>query len=150
MSDTFLRLVPVDPTFVPSAEAQAAARDYLRAVLPDADTVATRTAAEVQFIDAGGNTEAVFCPLCGAEVDQAWWVQAMDAAFECSFRDLTVALPCCLGSTTLNDLRYEMPAGFARFVLEAANPNVAALAAPAVAVLERLIGRKLRVVWARY
>jgi hypothetical protein len=37
---------------------------------------------------------------------------------------LDASMPCCGGSTSLNALRFDWPAGFARFVLEARNAGV--------------------------
>jgi len=36
----------------------------------------------------------------------------------------TVTLPCCGAGSHLEELRYEWPQGFARFVLEARNANI--------------------------
>jgi hypothetical protein len=47
----------------------------------------------------------------------------MDASYRSAFEDLAVRTPCCHTDTTLNELDYDWPAGFARFVLEARNPG---------------------------
>ena len=115
-----------------------------------ADDVSARYTEEVAFVDAGENFEAVFCPLCNKELDQDWWGEAMEHASLTEFTDLTVRAPCCQGSTNLNDLRYEMPQGFSRFVLEVLNPNVAAVPDAVVAELQKLLGCEIQVVWAQY
>lgn len=79
-----------------------------------------------------------------------WWPDAMDRAHGRHFADLAVTVPCCGAATSLNDLRYDWPAGFARFVLEATNPGVPELPDAALAELERRLGAPLRVVRAHY
>lgn len=34
----------------------------------------------------------------------------------------SILLPCCNGESTLNDLKYHMDCGFAKFVIEVLNP----------------------------
>ena len=61
MSDTYLRIIPDDPNFVPSAEREATVRQLLMALLPGTEIVAKHSE-EVQFIDPGENFERVMCP----------------------------------------------------------------------------------------
>jgi hypothetical protein len=48
----------------------------------------------------------------------------MDAAYSHGFEDLRFETGCCATRTTLNDLLYEWPAGFARFALEVSGSGV--------------------------
>ena len=73
----------------------------------------------------------------------------MDLSRLKSFRNLKITTPCCRAPSTLNDLDYEWPAGFARFVLEASNPNVSELPGQQVRALSRILGCKLRQIWSR-
>jgi hypothetical protein len=150
MSDSMLRFIPRQPAYAPPLERRQAAVSRLRDAFSDADDVSARETEEVTFIDAGGNFESVFCPLCNKKLEQEWWLEAMDRAFSTAFEDLAVKLPCCGGSTTLNDLRYEWPQGFARFVLEVANPGVNTISDALVAEVGTIIGCDVRVVWAHY
>jgi len=150
MSDFFLSLIPEDPTYVPSAEAQAQAVAALRARLPPPSQVEARVFDEVTFIDPGSNFEKVLCPACDEDITEHWagW---MDAAFEAEFSNLSLTMPCCERVTNLNALRYIWPAGFARFSLCAMNPNIGGvLAAKDVSALEDGLGCKLRQVYAHY
>jgi len=150
MSDSVLRIIPQDPEFTPSADAQAAALATLREALRKADAVRVRETQDVKFIDVGENFESIFCPSCKNEIDQDWWIASMEQAASTKFTDLAISPPCCHESTTLNDLRYVMPLGFARFVLEVLNPDVADLPRALVARLEKQLGCALRIIWARY
>jgi hypothetical protein len=148
MSDAFVRLIPVVPGFVPSEEAATTALEHIRRALPDADEVGARVTDEVSFVDAGANFESACCPLCRSEIDQDWWGDAVGRAAETDFADLTVTVPCCGGQPSLNDLRYEMPQGFARFVIEAMNPNVDELPEGLVGEIADILRHEIRVIWA--
>lgn len=149
MSDDYLRLIPSEPTRVPGAAAQQRVLARLRELLARAEEVRARVTEHVEFVDPGENFEGVHCPACGADLGD-WWSAAMDRAHLSRFADLAVTTPCCRSATSLNELRHEWPGGFARFVLEATNPDVTDLPAAALAELEQLVGSSLRVIRARY
>lgn len=117
--------------------------------LPRADEVCAREFATVRFVDQGGNFEGVFCPHCDADLTE-WWSTAMDRAAEAEFSDLSVTVPCCDTATTLNDLRYDWPAGFARFFLEVRGPGVPEPPAAMLEALQRTLGCQLRTIWVHY
>jgi hypothetical protein len=96
--------------------------DLLMTLVPDSEVVAKRSD-EVQFFDPGENFERVLCPNCRTDVTSSW-PSAMDHAAPTRFSDLRFETPCCGMATDLNQLVYEWPAGFARFVLEVSGFNV--------------------------
>jgi len=149
MSDNILKLIPIDPLFVPDEQAQQAALDLFSSWLPMADAVSGTASDEVNFVDQGANWERVACPACGQALDEAIWQAMMDAGFPTHFADLTVTMPCCGAIGSLNDLQYEWPAGFARYVLEALNP-AADLDENQLHQLEQIIGCRIRKIWAHY
>jgi hypothetical protein len=149
MSDNLLRLIPTDPEYVPPLPAQGNARRALAALFPQAEQIAVRTTPTIEFVDPGGNFERICCPNCGAELDVAWWHAAMDHAYAIGFTRLIVETPCCRWAGSLNDLTYEWPAGFARFVLEARNPN-GTLDQDSLIRLSRIVGHDLHVIWTHY
>jgi hypothetical protein len=93
---------------------------------------------------------SVNCPKCGQELDTAWWQAAMDTAYGDQFRDLAVLTPCCAFATSLNELVYQMPAGFSKFLLEAREPNIRELQKEQIEELEAFVGGRLRQIWAKY
>jgi hypothetical protein len=149
MADNILKLIPIDPLFVPDDGAQQTAIDYLSSWLPQADAVGGTASDEVNFVDQGDNWERVICPACGTELDRMVWQELMDAAFQTQFADLTVTMPCCGAVSSLNDLHYEWPAGFARFVLESLNPQTD-LDDEQLEQLAQILGCPLHKIWARY
>jgi hypothetical protein len=150
MSDTFLRIIPTDPVFVPTFEAGEMARLKLIELLPAADEVEKIQFAEIQFVDQGGNFERLLCPYCKADLTQhmsKWF----DAASQSRFTARKVSLPCCANSADLNDLDWQWPAGFATFMLEAKNPHLPGwLPEGAKKNLEAVLGCRLREIYAHY
>jgi hypothetical protein len=134
---------------VPSAQARERAAQYVRSLLAYAEDVAWKVSADVRFVDCGANFESVRCPGCGADLGE-WWAMAMEAGHEQRFADLRVTTPCCGLKTSLNELDYAWPSGFARCVLEAPEPGVGSLPPRALDSLQRLLRCEVRVIWAHY
>ncbi len=147
MSDTYLRIIPTDPTCVPSGLARERAVDLLQRAAPLADDIASQVSEDVRFIDAGADFETVCCPRCGMDVAE-WWSLVMEVAHEQRFRDLRVTTPCCAARTSLNELVYTAPAGFARYTLEVLNPGLGSLSDSLIQRLEQALGARIRVIWA--
>jgi hypothetical protein len=61
---------------------------------PPDSSVVVKCSYEVQFVDAGGNTERVLCPNCGADLTGGLGQSAMDHAFTARFSDLKLTTPC--------------------------------------------------------
>jgi hypothetical protein len=131
---------------VPSDANREAAVQLLREWRAEADEVASIVSEQVEFIDQGANLERVSCPNCGSELAVDWWQDAFDRASERQFADLSVATPCCGHSMSLNDLDFDWPAGFARFVIWAMNP-ADDLTDAQVSALERTLDTPLRRIW---
>jgi hypothetical protein len=148
VSDTFLRLVPVDPQWTPSSDAADAAVRRLINLLPAADHVSSRSEDGVVFSDLGEYSESISCPGCRSDLGD-WWADAMNEAYVSKFNDLAVVTPCYATRTSLNDLVYEWPAAFGSFCLEAFNPNAAAISDADRALLEETVGAPLRVILQR-
>jgi hypothetical protein len=150
MSDTFLRLIPVQPEFQPSHEAAETAVLALRKHLPADAAVEARRFPEIQFVDQGSNFERVLCPRCNAEIT-SHWLDWMDEAHKSKFAQRTIKLPCCLEEADLNDLIYEWPAGLASFKLEALFFLESAwLPQSAQSEIEAILGCRIRQILGHY
>jgi len=143
MSDNWLRYVPTDPQFQPSASAAKVAEALLLSFLPQAEKVRSEFTENVGFIDPGANWAGVLCPLCGADAE-SWWGNAMSTSAETDFTNLAVRAPCCHTTASLNELRYVWPAAFGRYVLEAMNPNVQGLSEQQSELLSSALGCSVR------
>jgi len=151
MSDSILKLIPVEPEFLPDQKAQERAGELLCLLFRDADDVTINTSEETAFVDQGENFESVHCPVCGAGLQMDWWADAMATAAKDGFFVLGVHLPCCNSMASLNDLQYDWPAGFARFVIEVINPgDDCVIDDQSKQLLESVLGCKLRVVKTHY
>ena len=148
MSDSWLKFVPTDPTARPSSASADQAVQLLESFAPEADSVSARFTEKIEFVDPGGNWSGVACAKCGADVE-LWWRDAMDRAHSKSFDDLRVITPCCGEATSLNELRYVAPAGFARFVIESLNPNINDLTEQQQTELANCLRLPLRKIWVR-
>ena len=140
MSENYLRLIPEDPSEMPSTEAAAATVAILQKIFPEAEQIRAHRYGEIKFIDPGSNLARVLCPdLTGA------WPAWMDESSTSHFDARNVIVSCCSKSIDLNDLIYEWPAGFAKFVLEAVNPKLGgSLTGEALNELEAALGTRLR------
>jgi hypothetical protein len=149
MSDNYLRLIPSSPVFIPDKYAIDKAVFLLKEDFPYPDMVRIEISDSPRFIDQGTNWKRVVCPCCNETLDQGWWQNAMDIAFANGFQNLIVIVPCCGKETTLNDLIYDWPAGFAQFLIEIRNPGMGVVDAR-INQLETMLGSPLRKIWAHY
>lgn len=139
-----------DGRWVPTEANAAAARLTVGALCPRADQVTLELHDEVRFIDQGANFESIRCPACRAEPGLSWWRDQMDRAHERQFADLTIITPCCAAATSLNELDYHWPAGFARFELIVLNPGRGWLTAGEITDLADTIDHPLRQVFSHH
>jgi hypothetical protein len=144
-----LRLIPTDPHWTPEPDRIERARAVLGGFFPTRVVEAQSYPAMV-FIDQGENFEEVRCPGCRTALDVDWWGERMNRAAAHGFADLTVRCPACAVDTTLNDLDYRMPAGFARFELTVREPSRAGLALTELSELGQALGHPVRAVLTRY
>jgi hypothetical protein len=123
LAENILKLIPLSPEFIPNDDSIKKALDLLKIFLPSAGETIVKLTKNVRFIDPGSNLLKIRCPYSKNELDITWWQEAMDVAYQSSFKNLMVILPCCKKSISLNELHYEWPAGFARFSVEVKSPN---------------------------
>jgi len=100
-------------------------------------------------VDAGSNWELIHCPGCGAILGDEAWRNLVDQAYVMQFAKLSTTMPCCGMASSLNDLHYGWPVGFARFVLQARDPD-ADVSQEQLHLLESGLGCHLRKIWAHY
>ncbi len=147
MSDHFTSFIPTDPRFVPSKKAQRAAAALLEELAPNAEEVSSEVDDNVAFRDCGENFERVSCPQCSADIALDVWQEWMseDWSKASGFRLAAITAPCCKATTSLNELAYDWPQGFSRYVLKAMNVGDA-LPDDSVSKLETALGCTLRTV----
>lgn len=151
MSSNYLRIIPDVPDWVPDeSTAQRLATAARELFAGRSSEVSSGDRGEIEFVDQGAWFESVSCPNCGAVIDESWWQDRMGTAAETGFTDLSVRTECCDFLTSLNDLVYRLPAGFARFVIEVRELDKTYADDAAMATLELTAGHPLRQIAARY
>lgn len=146
MSDDWMIVLPLDPLAVPTKDRAEAAFELLRALRPDAEDPELRLSDTPQFFDCAGNYENVFCRFCEADIGE-WWHDALGTWSErADRRDLFFETPCCGRATSLNDLDYNGPQGFACVGFELMNggPDLEPEERQRV---ENALGLPVRVIW---
>ncbi len=148
MSDDYLRLIPVDQRYVPTSEQVTKALELVVRYWPETEPEVV-AGGPVKFVDSGANLRRIRCPECGSSLDEDWWRRSMDHAYKTGFEDLSIVTPCCGNTTSLNDLEYEWPAGFARFRISLLNP-ARKPDAMTIQDIGEAVGCAIREVWAHY
>jgi hypothetical protein len=150
MPETYLRFIPVIPDFVPGFETIDPAVNLLKKGLPQAGNVEFRLTGHIEFINSGSLFERIHCPFCRHEIYIETWDEWMGRALAEHFQALIIQTPCCKKEASLNDLIYDQPQGFARFVLETRVPEVFDLPDGLLPGLEKTLNTSLRPIWAMY
>lgn len=122
MSDHIMKIIPTEPGYQITESAKNEIMGFLKAKI-HADQITVDIHETPAFIDCGSNLESIACPLCGAAIDFGWWGDAMDAASESGFMNLSIKLPCCECESSLNDLQYDFPCGFSCVEFSVLNPQ---------------------------
>lgn len=150
MTETYLRFIPASPNFVPEFETIDTAVTYFQENLLQAEKVDFRLTGHNEFVDSGALFERIHCPVCGHEIPVESWDEMMERAYITQFQDTKIVSPCCKTEISLNDLRYDRPQGFARFVLETRMPEILNLPSDLQQNLEAILHTPLRLIWAQY
>ena len=147
MSEHFIALTPIDPKAEVPKEGPAL-RDAVANIL-GTDEVRLKDYGKLQFIDCGQNFNTVSCPSCQSEIGQEQWHTWMDEDWhgEEGFHLHRHQTPCCDHEVTLNDLTYDMPQGFAHWMVSA---RAADLSESTLLDLSELAGTPLRLIRQRY
>jgi hypothetical protein len=125
MSDYVIKLFPKQPEFEPSMETYKETEVYIKSISKNYSDIQLILKVEIRFIDQGSNFESISCPFCHNDLSIEWWSEVMEEASEFEFTKLHIKVPCCKRDLSLNDLKYNWNAGFARFSIEFHNPITA-------------------------
>jgi hypothetical protein len=139
-------VLPVDPLAIPPKERAEAALGLLSQLRPEAQEFELHFSKIPEFFHCGSNFESVFCPFCQTDIVE-WWGKAMDAWGEGhDRRRLAIGTPCCGRATSLNDLDYVDPQGFACVAIKVMNPD-SDLEPSELHRVAQALGEPLRIVW---
>lgn len=129
MSANILSVIPTDPRWQPEPEQADRARQLLAAIAPaDPGRLDWELRVEwhttITVVDSGECLESITCPVCTAAIDIEWWGDLLEKHYDEGFEDLMTTVPCCGARTSLDELHYDWPCGFARFELALWNPGL--------------------------
>ncbi|MGW4698822.1 hypothetical protein [Streptomyces sp. NPDC004285] len=120
MSDNYLTVIPTDPYWQPSEDAADRAAVVLSGMLSDDARrgLEAKWHDSVEVVHCFANLKRISCPRCGTALAPDWWGDAVSQCYDEGFSTLMVTVPCCDIETSLNELVYDWPMGFARFRIE--------------------------------
>lgn len=144
MSDYLVKIIPAEPENKITMEAAEAITKRIYESIKS-DTVEFKSEGSPFFVDCGSNLDEIKCPICGEVLDFGWWGEAMEEAGENRFLDLSVVLPCCGAKSSLNELKYHFPCGFARTVITIHNPEEG-ISEELLMEIERIAGISVKVI----
>lgn len=144
MSDYIMKIIPADFTYSVTGEQAKRTLSFLRAMVKANDITFLSSETPV-FVDCGSNLEMIVCPCCGEQLDFGWWGEAMNIAGKEEFKNLSITMPCCGEKSTLNDLDYEFPCGFACAEFDILNPSTD-FDSQILSEVEELVGCPVRVI----
>jgi hypothetical protein len=151
VSSFSIRIFPEALGHVPEQHKRNAAEVYMSEIALNAREVKSVVTESIQFIACRGNLkiDRTTCPHCNERIDFSWSSSAMDRAWdgEGGFQPKEETLPCCGKTATLHDLNYVRPLGFAKYCLEAINPDRGLLEEEHTAHFKALLGCDIRVIY---
>lgn len=146
MSDNWMIVLPIDPLAVPPKERAQAALEMLSQMRPEAQEFELHFSDIPEFFHCGSNFESVFCPFCQTDIVERW-ENAMDAWSKGhDRRRFAIETPCCGRETSLNELDYVEPQGFACVAIKVMNPD-SDLEPSELQRVAQALGEPVRIVW---
>lgn len=159
MSEYYVTAIPTDPLWVPGDAQEAAARAVFDDLLSPYRQLEVSRRDRVDMVDAGEEFETVSCPACGFVLGDTkdtasmrWFGEEVHAHWTDNrgFWPLDIVAPCCGATTSLNDLIYQGPQGFASWLIRANRPNRYELDDDQRRRLEAALGHPIRLVSSHY
>ncbi|MEO8147741.1 MAG: hypothetical protein ABI723_08905 [Bacteroidia bacterium] len=147
MSSTVLKIIPTVPSYVPSSVQQNSSKAILTEFYKG-NQIEFLSLDTIEFVDQGANFESVSCNVCRQDIPIEDWQNQMDKLYQNQFNDLTFQTPC-KHQTSVNDLNYKSPAGFAKFIISISDAQ-SELPKTSLERLQEILGTPLRIVWAHY
>jgi hypothetical protein len=148
MSDDVLSVIPTDPHWQPERPAADRATALVTALTgglgADTDVEIDVDWYDVpSVVDSAQNLGRIGCPHCRGAIDLAWWRDLVEE-YEDGFPDLSVTVPCCGATTSLDTLDFDRPCGFARFEIAAWNPELSWLTEDQLTAVGQALGHPVR------
>lgn len=150
MSESYCVIIPADP----NASLPETAEELRKALalVVGSERSRVKDYGKTQFIDAGGNWDGVACPSCGYMLTTPEWQAMMDRAWhnDAGFKLVEEKTACCQASTTVAELDYKWPIGFARWFVSAYDTTHGPLTEAETHALSKIAGLPLRAIYQNY
>jgi hypothetical protein len=152
MSITYAYILPENEKYVPCKTEWKAILDAIKIRGKANLEVYLEQNDIIQFYDCGENFESISCPFCKSELDLEWWQDEMGKASEIGFSEIKLLTPCCNKNSSLNELKYDMPQGFAKFAIKIDDYEIEKLIIndSFFSELHGITGQPWKVIFARY
>ncbi|MBO5031519.1 MAG: hypothetical protein J6C19_09400 [Lachnospiraceae bacterium] len=147
MSDYYIKIIPAGSDRRISPQTADRAVKYLQSCII-AYSVEAHIYETPAFVDCGGYLQDISCPYCGKSLFTEWWTEAMNKAYENNFRKLDIKTPCCNKDSSLNELQYDFPCGFACAEIDIMNPREE-LMEECIIEVEKLMNTPVRIIYSR-
>ncbi len=101
--------------------------DYFWEIAPESLAIDYTVHEKLGFEYAGENFEAVYCPVCKADLPLKWWWERFGDAYNEVLNDFTFTafdVPCSGAACILCDLICDEHQGFTRFSMDAWDTNL--------------------------
>ena len=150
MSDNYIRIIPIDPKWIPGDDKKADIEDGITDLFPNAQEVKLVHDEGVQFRDCGSNLEKINCPKCNAEISIDNWQELVDLDYSevrQEFKLDPIILDCCGYKCSINDLKYDFDQGFSTVEISVMNPRVGNITAGFQTEIESIIGCKVKIIF---
>ncbi len=150
MSDDYVYVIPEEAGLVPDEAKRRSAVAYFRSIAPRAGEVTISVSDHLEFIHCGANFGKIRCPSCGGLMELHTWQDWMNEDFQGKGQGFVLSkrpLPCCGAQSSLHDLKYEWPQGFARFNVCAENPSIGKLSQEQCRRFDQLLGCPVRIIY---
>jgi hypothetical protein len=149
-SGHYLKIIPSNPFFEPSKQQQFNAIQLLISLFVN-NEIKTLLTKKIEFVDQGENFDSVSCNLCGALIDSEEWSVAVENALSDSFNNLSFQTPCCGLVSNLNELNYDMPAGFSKYQMIITDPEYEDYSQnEKILNLQTILGVQVKLIWCHY
>ncbi len=118
MSDNTTKIIPKEANQIPHPSKVRECVQMLSTLLSLEKTPKVTEFDTLIFHDCGQNFENIICPNCNSKIDFDSWHEWMGIFTENPITLKSFTLPCCNTICDLNNLIYEEPQGFSKFVIE--------------------------------
>ncbi len=151
MSDSYVSFVSTDPNWAPSSDEQIEELVSIVAdALPESEEIESLVHDFPAFVHPGENLVTVNCSKCTADLHEWFWELMEEGDYQGGPGPLDVEVPCCKQTVSLTELKLDWPGAFARFQIDAMNPEIEEIPRGLLVQLATKSGQEFRAVHSHF